>query len=114
MSSVPRQPPLNVVQIGDTKIRVHGIEAPESKQTCQKADGSKYRCGVMTTFALAKIIEIHLGTYKGDVVTRYKRRIAVCYAGQRCDGQARLPVGPEDYSASRRRCLAKGVWSTPR
>ena len=39
----------DTIEIGGTKIRLHGIDAPESKQTCQKADGSDYRCGEMAT-----------------------------------------------------------------
>ena len=71
----------DTIEIGGTKIRLHGIDAPEAKQTCQKADGSQYRCGEMATFALAEIIETHWITCKGETTDRYKRRIAVCYAG---------------------------------
>ena len=35
----------------------------------------------MATFALADIIETHWVTCKGETLDRYKRRIAVCYAG---------------------------------
>jgi endonuclease YncB( thermonuclease family) len=71
----------DTIEIGGTMIRLHGIDAPEAKQTCQRADGSDYRCGEMATFALAEIIETHWITCKGETTDRYKRRIAVCYAG---------------------------------
>jgi len=71
----------DTIEIGGAKIRLHGIDAPENNQTCKKADGSEYRCGEMATFALAEIIEPHWITCKGETVDRYKRRIAVCYAG---------------------------------
>ncbi len=71
----------DTIWISPTKIRLHGIDAPEAKQTCQKADGSDYRCGEMATFALAEIIETHWITCKGETLDRYKRLIAVCYAG---------------------------------
>ena len=71
----------DTIWIGPTKIRLHGIDAPESKQTCKKADGSDYLCGEMATFALAEIIETHWITCKGETMDRYKRRITVCYAG---------------------------------
>jgi endonuclease YncB( thermonuclease family) len=71
----------DTIEIGGTKIRLHGIDAPEDKQTCKKADGSDYRCGEMATFALAEIIETHWITCKGEITDRYKRRIAVCFAG---------------------------------
>ena len=51
----------DTIWIGPTKIRLHGIDARESKQTCKKSDGSEYRCGEMATFALAEII-----VYGGD------------------------------------------------
>lgn len=71
----------DTIWIGPTKIRLHGIDAPESKQTCKKADGIEYRCGEMATFVLAEIIETHWITCKGEIVDRYKRRISICYAG---------------------------------
>jgi endonuclease YncB( thermonuclease family) len=71
----------DTIAIGDRKIRLHGIDAPESKQTCQKTDGSEYFCGEVASFALAEIIATHWITCKGETVDRYKRRIAICYAG---------------------------------
>jgi endonuclease YncB( thermonuclease family) len=71
----------DTIEIGGERIRLHGIDAPEAKQTCQRADGSEYRCGEVATFALAEIIETHWITCKGEARDRYQRRIAVCYAG---------------------------------
>ena len=81
LTGKPRIVDGDTIEIGGTKIRLHGIDAPESKQTCKKADGSEYRCGEVATFALAEIIETHRITCKGKTTDRYKRRIAVCYAG---------------------------------
>ncbi len=71
----------DTIEIGGTKIRLHVIDAPESKQTCQKTDSRKHLCGEMATFALAEIVEEHWITCKGETVNHYKRRIAACYAG---------------------------------
>jgi endonuclease YncB( thermonuclease family) len=71
----------DTIHIANNKIRLHGIDAPEMKQTCQKADGSDYRCEEMATLSLAEIIETHWVTCKGETQDRYKRRIAVCFAG---------------------------------
>ena len=71
----------DTIHIGGTKIRLHGIDAPESRQTCQKADRSEYRCGEMATFTLFEIIGKRWVTCKGETVDRYKRRIAICFAG---------------------------------
>ena len=81
LNGKPRIVDGDTIWIGETKIRLHGIDAPEMKQTCQKADGGEYRCGEMATFALAEIIDTHWVTCKGDTRDRYKRRIAVCYVG---------------------------------
>ena len=70
----------DTIWIGPTKIRLHGIDAPESKQTCKKADATEYRCGEFATFVLAEIIEKHWVTCKGEMIDRYKRRISVCYS----------------------------------
>ena len=71
----------DTIEIAGEKVRLHGIDAPETKQTCQNANGKEYRCGEMATFALAEIIETHWITCKGETRDRYKRRIAVCYVG---------------------------------
>ena len=71
----------DTIELAGERIRLHGIDAPENKQLCKRADGSDYRCGEMATFALAEIIETHWITCKGETRDRYGRRIAVCYAG---------------------------------
>ena len=71
----------DTIWIGPEKIRLHGIDAPESKQTCKRAVSTEYRCGEMATFVLAEIIGKRWVTCKGEMIDRYKRRISVCYAG---------------------------------
>ena len=77
----PRVVDGDTIVIAGIRIRLHGIDAPEQKQTCQKANGTPYRCGLMATFALAAIIENHWVTCKGEKLDRYDRRIATCYTG---------------------------------
>jgi endonuclease YncB( thermonuclease family) len=71
----------DTIEMAGEHIRLHGIDTPEADQTCQKANESEYRCGEMATFALANIIANHWITCKGETFDRYKRRVAVCYAG---------------------------------
>ena len=40
----------------DARIRLYGIDAPESQQTCDAADGKRYLCGSRAADALAEII----------------------------------------------------------
>ena len=71
----------DTIEIAGERIRLHGIDAPETKQTCQDNNGKEWRCGQDATFALADMIGNHWITCKGDERDRYRRLIAVCYAG---------------------------------
>jgi endonuclease YncB( thermonuclease family) len=71
----------DTIWIGEIKIRLHGIDAPESKQECKQADGSAYRCGEASTDALRVLIGSEPVRCEGGTYDRYKRLIAVCYSG---------------------------------
>ena len=71
----------DTIRIDDRRIRLHGIDAPEAKQTCEKQDGSVYRCGDMATFALAALIEEHWVTCRQTDNDRYGRIVAICFTG---------------------------------
>jgi len=71
----------DTIEIAGERIRLHGIDAPETKQTCKDDDGKEWRCGQEATFALLFMIGYHWITCKGDERDRYGRLIAVCYAG---------------------------------
>ncbi len=70
----------DTLQMAGERIRLHGIDAPESKQKCT-ADGKEWACGQEATFALARFIETHWVTCKGNKRDRYGRLIAVCFVG---------------------------------
>lgn len=62
-------------------VRLHGIDAPEARQTCRTDDGRRYRCGAASTRALRRLTR---GRRVRCVVRgrdRYRRLIAVCRAG---------------------------------
>lgn len=67
--------------IRDVKIRLHGIDAPESAQTCERADGEAYRCGQAAALALADRIGARTVTCEPRDTDRYGRTVAVCRAG---------------------------------
>jgi endonuclease YncB( thermonuclease family) len=67
--------------IGGTKIRLHGIDAPEMKQTCKTSKGREQQCGVISKQALEKLVKGQDITCRGDKRDKYKRLIAVCFAG---------------------------------
>lgn len=68
----------DTLEIHGTRIRLHGIDTPESKQTCV-ANGSKYRCGQKAALALADKIQRSPIRCLVKDTDRYSRSIAVCY-----------------------------------
>ena len=68
----------DTIRIDNTKIRLHGIDAPEAKQTCTD-NGMEWHCGEEATLALIRFIGNRRIICKGDKRGRYGRLIAVCY-----------------------------------
>ena len=61
----------DTIKISGTKIRLHGIDAPEAKQKCER-NGQKWRCGQVATQTLRKLIKGQSVTCKGDTTDKYK------------------------------------------
>ncbi len=55
----------DTIEIAGERTRLRGIDAPESEQKCT-AGGKEWACGQEATFALARFIETHWVTCKGD------------------------------------------------
>ena len=72
----------DTVDVRGQRVRLHGIDAPESAQTCTDGAGRSYRCGEVATKALVTLIG------RGPVACRvldrdrYGRLVAVCYRNQ--------------------------------
>jgi endonuclease YncB( thermonuclease family) len=71
----------DTLEIHGERIRMLGIDAPESRQVCINADGVKYRCGKDAAFALSDRIGHATVECRGDERDRYKRLIAICSVG---------------------------------
>jgi endonuclease YncB( thermonuclease family) len=82
LSGVARIIDGDTIRIGDIRIRLHGIDAPETRQECQGADGASYRCGEASTEALRTLIGADPVRCEGTTYDRYKRLIATCYSGR--------------------------------
>lgn len=70
----------DTVEIGDTKIRLHGIDAPEMFQLCKDRRGRSFRCGQSSKDALQSLIGKRLIHCKGKTYDRYGRLVATCYS----------------------------------
>ncbi len=71
----------DTIEIAGERIRLHGIDAPEAKQTCQDDYDKEWRCGQEATFALTKMVGNLTVTCKGDQRDMYGRLVAVCFVG---------------------------------
>lgn len=71
----------DTIEIGGERVRLHGIDAPELKQTCKTRRKGAQLCGVLAKQALEKLLKNQEVTCKGGKRDRYKRLIAVCYFG---------------------------------
>ena len=71
----------DTIHIKSNKIRLHGIDAPETNQTC-KVDNQDWFCGKQSTKELKKLIsnqEVKCTTNDVDI---YNRFVAICYVNE--------------------------------
>ncbi len=68
----------DTIEIHGTRIRFHGIDAPESRQECIRADGKSWRCGQQAAFALSDRIGRATVRCEPRDRDRYGRVVAVC------------------------------------
>ncbi|WP_054107381.1 thermonuclease family protein [Novosphingobium sp. AAP83] len=72
----------DTIRIGETRIRLEGIDAPEMSQTCKRPDGSIWRCGQQAKIALMQKIGAQPVRCKISGTDRYKRSLGTCYVGK--------------------------------
>ena len=71
----------DTIEIHCQRIRLFGIDAPESSQLCIRASGERWRCGQRASFALAdRIGRASVNCWPRDL-DRYGRVVAVCFKG---------------------------------
>ena len=68
----------DTLEIHGQRIRLDGIDAPESSQLCERADSTPYRCGQVAALALADWIGRSVVSCERTDTDRWKRAIAVC------------------------------------
>ena len=72
----------DTIEIHGQRIRLHGIDAPESRQMCKDGSGKEYRCGQKAALALSDKIGRQKVTCEEKDIDRYKRIVAVCRIGK--------------------------------
>ena len=71
----------DTLEVRGERIRLHGIDAPETTQVCQDGSGRDYRCGRTAGRALSDKIGGRRVSCERRAVDRYGRVVAVCRAG---------------------------------
>lgn len=104
------------------QIRLHGIDAPEARQTCKSESGRDYPCGQKANDALMKMTHGKVvSCEKKDQDTKYGRPVAVCYADGVDLGAAMVAQGwavayrkySNDYvqQEEQARIAKRGMWA---
>lgn len=68
----------DTLAMGGERLRLHGIDAPESAQTCERA-GRAYRCGGEAGAALARILGGGMVACAQRDTDQYGRRVVRCH-----------------------------------
>jgi endonuclease YncB( thermonuclease family) len=68
----------DTVEIHGTRIRLHGIDAPEKGQLCVSETDGPWRCGQKGAFALADFVGVSAVVCHPVDVDRYGRVVADC------------------------------------
>lgn len=69
----------DTLEVAGQKVRLHGIDAPEKDQLCQRANGAEYHCGALALVRLEELIGGRRARCLGREKDRYGRLIARCY-----------------------------------
>ncbi len=71
----------DTIEIHGQRIRLYGIDAPESRQTCLDAAGRKWRCGQRAALVLQDLIGQRTVRCDERDVDRYGRIVGRCVVG---------------------------------
>ena len=69
------------LRVGETEVRLQGIDAPEYRQTCQDRHGAEYQCGKHAANILRGLIGSRKMSCRSHEIDRYGRSVATCKSG---------------------------------
>jgi endonuclease YncB( thermonuclease family) len=72
----------DTIEIHGQRIRLHGIDAPESGQSCFDTAGQNWRCGQQAALALQELIGRRSVTCDKRDVDQYGRIVGRCLVGE--------------------------------
>lgn len=111
----------DTIEIHGTRIRLHGIDALESRQECTKPNGSTWRCGQQAALQLSNFIGRAPLRCLPRGHDRYRRVVAICFKGSEDINRWLVANGwavayrrySQDYVADEERAHSAGlgIWS---
>ena len=107
----------DTVSIGETRVRLEGIDAPKSAQTCQRRWFGSWPCGTAATAHLVKIIGDKPVSCQPRGLDKYGRTLAVCFVDGRDINAQMVRQGyawafvrySKDYVAEEAKARAEGL-----
>ena len=107
--------------VGTTRVRLHGIDAVESNQTCYTEQGVEWACGKWVNQTVRASVQGETATCKALGTDRYGRVLATCTVAGSDLGATLVSEGlamayrnySSDYTALEESAAAKerGLWS---
>ena len=83
IAGVPRVVDGDTIVVGDVRVRLEGIDAPEAGQTCRQPLGGAWPCGTEAKYALASLIGGREVKCEARGLDKYGRTLGACFL----DGQ---------------------------
>lgn len=109
----------DTIRLGDDRIRLKGIDAPEMDQSCSR-DGRSYRCGDTARRALVDMVAGATVQCRSSGRDRYRRILARCTVNGSDIGARMVEEGwavsyGRDYERQERQARDRGlgIWAGP-
>ncbi len=71
----------DTIVVGQVRVRLEGIDAPETSQSCLTRAGQPWSCGAKASHVLARIIGEEVVTCEDLGLDKYGRTLGTCHAG---------------------------------
>jgi endonuclease YncB( thermonuclease family) len=107
--------------IGGTRVRLFGVDAPEQDQTCTATNGAQWECGAWVTAQVTSLYDGTRATCTRVDTDRYAREVSRCTVNGNDLGQALVLAGlatayraySMDYDLAEKsaQVTGAGIWS---
>ncbi len=79
--------------VGDIRVRLHAVDAPEADQTCDGPDGAAWDCGAWVSAEVRDRYQGHVAVCEQTDMDRYGRVVARCAVNGQDIGEALVSDG---------------------